>query len=31
MKQLVQKYIGSDKDEELYATEEEAKEYTTAN
>ena len=30
MKQLVQKYIGSDKDEELYATEEEAKEYTTA-
>ena len=30
MKQLVQKYIGSDKDEELYANEEEDKEYTTA-
>jgi len=30
MKQLVQKYIGSDEEKELYATEEEAKEYTTA-
>ena len=31
MKQLVQKYIGSDKDEELYATDVESdKEYTTA-